>query len=145
MPLRPAISSDQTLRLYRGGIRVPDRVGRRRDVDLPVLNRVAVSRHSGSRSACALMFGFRRHAVRIRDYGTESSIGLGIGSACAVEPLLSVHGPVPFDQLEWRVGGLELGKGRVEFVAERRQKIVGVRVDRRFEGLHQTFEPRIDA
>jgi hypothetical protein len=91
------------------------------------------------------MFGFRRHTVGIRDYGTESSIGLGIWSACAVEPLLSIHGPVAFDQLERRAGGLELGKGRVEFVAEGRQKIVGVRVDRRFEGLHQTFELRIDA
>jgi hypothetical protein len=99
LPLRPAISSDQTLRLYRGGIRVPDRVGRRRDVDLPVLHRVAVSRHSGSRSACALMFGFRRRTVRIRDYGTESSIGPGIWSTCAVEPLLSVHGPVPSTSL----------------------------------------------
>ena len=46
LPLRPAISSDQTLRLYRGGIRVPDRVGRRRDVDLSVLHRVAASRHT---------------------------------------------------------------------------------------------------
>jgi hypothetical protein len=38
-----------------------------------------------------------------------------------------------------------VGKGRVEFVAEGRQKIVRVRVDRRFEGLHQTFELRVDA